>query len=296
MKNLFEQRKKQISGFRTIMNVTRHLFAKKEMPDDVIHVCTHCHKPATLTHHYNNLNVCLHCDAHERLSSYERVNQIVDEGTFNPMWDNLSTHTSLNFPDYQKKLSQAKHQSNMNEAVLVGEACVSNHKVALGIMDANFMMGSMGSLVGELITRLIEHAVEQKLPLILFTASGGARMQEGIVSLIQMAKTTQAMAKHHEQGLLSVVVLTHPTTGGVSASFAMLGDLTLAEPNALIGFAGKRVIEKTIQQTLPDHFQSAEFGLDQGFIDMIVHRRQLKETLSYVLSWVKGENHAPTSL
>jgi acetyl-CoA carboxylase carboxyl transferase subunit beta len=296
LKNLFEQRKKQISGFRTIMNVTRHLVAKKEMPDDVIHVCTHCHKPATLTHHHTNLKVCVHCDAHERLSAYERVNQIVDEGSFTSMWDTLSTHTSLDFPDYQKKLSQAKHLSNMNEAVLVGEASISNHKVALGIMDANFMMGSMGSLVGELITRLIEHAVEQQLPLILFTASGGARMQEGIISLIQMAKTTQAMAKHHEQGLLSVVVLTHPTTGGVSASFAMLGDLTLAEPHALVGFAGKRVIEKTIQQTLPDHFQSAEFGLDQGFIDMIVHRKQLKETLSYVLSWVKGENHDPTSL
>ena len=296
MKNLFEQRKKQISGFKTIMNVTRHLVAKKEMPDDVIHVCSHCHKPSTLTHHHAHLKVCVHCDAHERLTAYERVSHIVDEGSFTSMWDELSTPISYDFPEYQKKLSQAKLQSNLNEAVLVGEASISNHKVALGIMDANFMMGSMGSLVGELVTRLIEYAVEHKLPLILFTASGGARMQEGIISLLQMAKTTQAMAKHHEAGLLSIVVLTHPTTGGVSASFAMLGDFTLAEPHALVGFAGKRVIEKTIQQTLPDHFQSAEFGLDQGFIDMIVHRKDLKETLSYVLSWVKGENHAPTSL
>lgn len=278
------------------MNVTRHLVAKKEMPDDVIHVCHHCHKAVTVTHHVANLKVCVHCDAHERLSSYERVNHIVDEGSFTSMWQDLTTHTSLDFPDYQKKLSISKLQSNMNDAVLVGEAFISNHKVALGIMDANFMMGSMGSLVGELITRLIEHAIEHHLPLILFTASGGARMQEGIVSLLQMAKTTQAMAKHHEQGLLSVVVLTHPTTGGVSASFAMLGDITLAEPQALVGFAGKRVIEKTIQQTLPDHFQSAEFGLTQGFIDMIVHRKKLKEILSYVLSWTKGEHHAPTSL
>jgi acetyl-CoA carboxylase carboxyl transferase subunit beta len=288
LKNLFEQRKKQISGFKTIMNVSKHLFAKKEMPDDVIHVCASCHKASTLEHFQRNLRVCVHCDAHERVSAYDRIAMSVDEDSFTPLWAHLSTSSKLDFPDYQKKLKEARQNSKLKEAVLVGEARLDGTPVAIGVMDANFMMGSMGSLVGELITRLIEHACDNKLPLILYVASGGARMQEGILSLMQMAKTTQAMRKHHDLKLFSIMILTHPTTGGVSASFAMLGDLTLAEPHALIGFAGKRVIEKTIQQSLPEHFQSAEFGLEQGFIDMIIHRNQLKNTLAYLLLWSKG--------
>ncbi len=293
MKNLFEQRKKQISGFKTIMNVSKHLFAKKEMPDDVIHVCASCHKASTLDHFQRNLRVCVHCDAHERVGATQRIEMVVDEGSFKPLWNQLTTSSKLDFPDYQKKLKEARSQSKLNEAVLVGEATIEEQPIAIGVMDANFMMGSMGSLVGELITRLIEHACEHRLPLILFVASGGARMQEGILSLMQMAKTTQAMRKHHDFNLLSLMVLTHPTTGGVSASFAMLGDLTLSEPQALIGFAGKRVIEKTIQQSLPPHFQSAEFGLEQGFIDMIIHRHEMKSTLAYLLLWSKGGPHEP---
>ena len=278
------------------MNVSKHLVAKKELPDDVIHVCASCHKPSTLDHFKKNAYVCVHCDAHDRLGAYQRLALSVDEDSFVPLWADLSTPESLNFPDYQKKLTQSRIASGINEAIVVGEATIEGKKVAIGVMDANFMMGSMGSLVGELMTRLVEHACEHQLPLIVFVASGGARMQEGIISLMQMAKTTQAMKHHHACGLMSVMVLTHPTTGGVSASFAMLGDLTLAEPHALIGFAGKRVIEKTIQQSLPDHFQSAEFGLEQGFIDMIVHRHQMKETLSYILNWSLGGHHEASSI
>lgn len=291
MKNLFEQRKKQISGFKTLLNVSKHLFAKKELPDDVIHVCASCHKASTLEHFQRNLRVCVHCDAHERVSAKDRLHMSVDEGSFKPLWNQITTSTKLDFPDYQKKLKEARQSTQLNEAVLVGEATLDQHPIAIGVMDANFMMGSMGSLVGELITRLIEHACEHRYPLILYVASGGARMQEGIISLMQMAKTTQAMKKHHDLNLFSIMVLTHPTTGGVSASFAMLGDLTLSEPSALIGFAGKRVIEKTIQQSLPSHFQSAEFGLEQGFIDMIIHRHEMKSTLAYLLLWSKGGTH-----
>lgn len=291
MKNLFEQRKKQISGFKTLLNVSKHLFAKKELPDDVIHVCGSCHKASTLEHFQRNLRVCVHCDAHERVRAMDRLQMSVDEGSFKPLWSHLTTSSKLDFPDYQKKLKEARQSTQLNEAILVGQATLDHQPIAIGVMDANFMMGSMGSLVGELITRLIEHACEHRLPLILYVASGGARMQEGIVSLMQMAKTTQAMKKHHDLNLFSIMVLTHPTTGGVSASFAMLGDLTLSEPSALIGFAGKRVIEKTIQQSLPSHFQSAEFGLEQGFIDMIIHRHEMKSTLAYLLLWSKGGTH-----
>jgi acetyl-CoA carboxylase carboxyl transferase subunit beta len=188
----------------------------------------------------------------------------------------------LDFPDYEEKLEKAKKDSGEDESVMCVEGKIDGIKCLVGVMDSFFMMGSMGSVCGERITRLIEKATEEKLPLILFTTSGGARMQEGVISLFQMAKTSQALAKYRENGLY-IAVLTDPTTGGVSASFASLADITISEPNALIGFAGKRVIERTIKETLPKEFQTAEFLLDKGYIDMISDRKDLKKTLALLL-------------
>ena len=185
---------------------------------------------------------------------------------------------------YEDKLKINREKSELNEAVITGVGSINSNKVATAIMDSNFMMGSMGSAVGEKITRIIEYATENKLPLIIFTASGGARMQEGIFSLMQMAKTSAAIAKHDKEGLLYISVITNPTTGGVTASFAMQGDIIISEPNAVIGFAGRRVIENTINEKLPEDFQSAEFALEKGFIDSIVKRKDLRNYLSKILS------------
>ena len=182
------------------------------------------------------------------------------------------------------KLKINREKSELNEAVITGVGSINSNKVATAIMDSNFMMGSMGSAVGEKITRIIEYATENKLPLIIFTASGGARMQEGIFSLMQMAKTSAAIAKHDKEGLLYISVITNPTTGGVTASFAMLGDIIISEPNSIIGFAGRRVIENTINEKLPEDFQSAEFALEKGLIDSIVKRKDLRGYLSKILS------------
>lgn len=199
-------------------------------------------------------------------------------------WDNtLSSKDPLSFPGYRKKLESFKSSTQLDEAVITGKCTIRKNPVAVGVMDSEFMMGSMGSIVGEKITRMIERASLEKLPVILFCCSGGARMQEGIFSLMQMAKTSQALKKHSEEGLLYISVLTDPTTGGVTASFAMLGDVILAEPGALIGFAGPRVIEQTIKQKLPKGFQSSEFLLENGFIDRIVKRNQLRKTLAFII-------------
>ncbi|MGM9887184.1 MAG: acetyl-CoA carboxylase carboxyltransferase subunit beta, partial [Lactococcus sp.] len=188
---------------------------------------------------------------------------------------------------------EMKAKTGLDEAVLTGNANINGHAVALGIMDSNFIMASMGTVVGEKLTRLFEEATRQKLPVLIFTASGGARMQEGIMSLMQMAKTSAAAKRHSNEGLLYITVLTDPTTGGVTASFAMLGDIILAEPQSLIGFAGRRVIEETVRQTLPDDFQKAEFLQEHGFVDAIVKRTELRTKLSLLLELHsgKGENH-----
>ncbi|MEG0469419.1 MAG: acetyl-CoA carboxylase carboxyltransferase subunit beta, partial [Longicatena sp.] len=190
-----------------------------------------------------------------------------------------------NFPGYEEKLDKLQKSTGLYDAVVCGTGKIGGKKVALAIMDSNFFMGSMGQIVGEKITRCIEYATKKRLPLIIFTTSGGARMQEGILSLVQMAKTSAALAKHKEEGLLYISYLTHPTTGGVSASFAMLGDLILAEPQCLVGFAGKRVIESTVNEKLPDNFQTAEFMLEKGFIDKIVERKDSKETLCKLITF-----------
>ena len=200
-----------------------------------------------------------------------------------PMFEEIEATNPLDFPRYEEKLNKVKEKSNLSEGVLCGTGKIDSKKVAAAIMDSKFLMGSMGCAVGERITRTVEYATANKLPLIIFTASGGARMQEGILSLMQMAKTSAAIAKHDEAGLLYVSVITNPTTGGVTASFAMLGDVIIAEPGATLGFAGRRVIENTINQKLPDDFQSAEFMLEKGFVDDIVSRKNLKDYLSKLL-------------
>ena len=245
--------------------------------------CKKCKSIIYLEDLENDYHVCPTCNYHFNISSDERVKQIFDEGSFVPMFEEIEATNPLDFPRYEEKLNKVKEKSNLSEGVLCGSGKIDSKKVAAAIMDSKFLMGSMGCAVGERITRTVEYATANKLPLIIFTASGGARMQEGILSLMQMAKTSAAIAKHDEAGLLYVSVITNPTTGGVTASFAMLGDVIIAEPGATLGFAGRRVIENTINQKLPDDFQSAEFMLEKGFVDDIVSRKNLKDYLSKLL-------------
>ena len=231
----------------------------------------------------SSIMTCENCRTHFRIGSRERINYTIDKGTFIEYDKNMISDNPIDFEGYEDKLQSLRDKTLLNEAVITGEGKINGQDTVIAVMDSNFMMGSMGSVVGEKITRAIEKATEAKKPIIIFTASGGARMQEGIFSLMQMAKTSAAIAKHNEKGCLYITVLTDPTTGGVTASFAMLGDIILAEPNALIGFAGKRVIEQTIKQQLPEGFQRAEFLLQKGFIDKVVDRKVMKDTLAEIL-------------
>ena len=230
-----------------------------------------------------NYSVCPNCGKHFRLSSRRRIAQIIDEGTFEELNADLHTTDPIKFEGYLQKVKSLEEKTKIKEAVRTGIGKINGINVAIGVMDANFMMGSMGEVVGEKITRLIETAIEKHLPVILFCASGGARMQEGMVSLMQMAKTSAALSKLNKAGLLYISIFTDPTTGGVTASFASLGDVILAEPGALIGFAGPRVIEQTINQKLPEGFQRAEFLLEHGFVDRIVERKDMKNELCKIL-------------
>lgn len=230
-----------------------------------------------------NYSVCPNCGKHFRLSSRRRIAQIIDEGTFEELNADLHTTDPIKFEGYLQKIKSLEEKTKIKEAVRTGIGKINGINVAIGVMDANFMMGSMGEVVGEKITRLIETAIEKHLPVILFCASGGARMQEGMVSLMQMAKTSAALSKLNKAGLLYISIFTDPTTGGVTASFASLGDVILAEPGALIGFAGPRVIEQTINQKLPEGFQRAEFLLEHGFVDRIVERKDMKNELCKIL-------------
>lgn len=230
-----------------------------------------------------NYSVCPNCGKHFRLSSRRRIVQIIDEGTFEELNADLHTTDPIKFEGYLQKIKSLEEKTKIKEAVKTGIGKINGINVAIGVMEANFMMGSMGEVVGEKITRLMETAIEKHLPVILFCASGGARMQEGMVSLMQMAKTSAVLSKLNKAGLLYISVFTDPTTGGVTASFASLGDIILAEPGALIGFAGPRVIEQTINQKLPEGFQRAEFLLEHGFVDRIVERKNMKNELYKIL-------------
>ena len=245
--------------------------------------CNHCREIVYRKEVDRNNKVCPKCDYHFPISVIERINLLVDLGTFKE-WDaDLAPQDPLQFQDtrtYKDRIKAQQDKTGRKDAMVIGQGAINGRKVALCVFDFGFMGGSMGSVVGEKICRAVDRALEGRMPLILVTASGGARMQEGILSLMQMAKTSAAVAKLGEAKLPFVVILADPTFGGVTASIAMLGDVIIAEPKALIGFAGPRVIEQTIKQQLPDQFQRAEFLLDHGMIDMIVERKQLKEAVS----------------
>ena len=227
---------------------------------------------------------CPYCGNLFRQPAYRRIEAIVDSGSFIEIELETEAGDPLSFPGYRTKLEKERAKSKMLEGVVIGKATIKGQRTALAVMDSYFMMGSMGTVVGEKIVILAEFALRNRLPLVIFCASGGARMQEGVLSLMQMSRTTIALARHSTAGLLYINVLTHPTTGGVTASFAMQGDITLAEPGALIGFAGPRVIEQTVRDKLPDGFQTAEYLAEHGLIDRIVERRDLRETLATLLA------------
>ena len=257
--------------------------AKNDVPEGIMTKCPECKHIMLTKDLINLLKVCPKCDHHLRMTATERVEVLFDAGTFESIDNHLRTENPLEFPAYTEKVEQDAKRTGLNEAVLTGIGKINGQEVSVAIMDSYFRMGSMGSVVGEKITRAIEKATEHKIPMFIFTASGGARMQEGVLSLMQMAKTSVALNRHAEQGLLYISIMTYPTTGGVSASFASVGDINIAEPKALIGFAGRRVIEQTVREKLPENFQTAEFLLDHGQLDAVVHRAEMKETLSTIL-------------
>lgn len=261
---------------------TKDAAKKPSVPDNMWAKCPSC-KRTLYTKDMGAEKICPYCGYSFRIGAWERMALTVDEKSFTEWDTDLVTKDPLDFPGYLDKIEAMKEKTALNEAVLTGKATIDGQALAIGIMDANFIMGSMGTVVGEKITRLFEKATEQRLPVVIFTASGGARMQEGIFSLMQMAKISGALQRHNKAGLLYITVLTDPTTGGVTASFAMDGDIILAEPQSLIGFAGRRVIEQTLRQELPEDFQKAEFLLTHGFVDQIVPRNLLKQRLSDLL-------------
>lgn len=245
--------------------------------------CANCGETVYTEDVENNNHICPKCGYNFRIDARHRLEMILDEGSFQEWDEDLQTTNPLEFDGYMEKIKVLQKKTGLNEAIVTGEGLIHRQRLAVGVCDSRFLMGSMGEAVGEKITRMFEKATTEKIPVVIFACSGGARMQEGIISLMQMAKTSQAIKRHNDAGQLYVSVLTDPTTGGVTASFAMLGDIILAEPGALIGFAGPRVIEQTIGQKLPEGFQRSEFLLKKGFVDAIVKRNDLKDTLSEIL-------------
>ncbi|MEA5017648.1 MAG: acetyl-CoA carboxylase, carboxyltransferase subunit beta [Erysipelotrichaceae bacterium] len=285
--NIFNKRKEKLNRFKDyIYGSVKTVTPRKSVPD-VIMVCPNCKAATTRETLEKHLYVCYNCFHHLTIGADERIKILLDAKSFREIDANATSKNHDYFCMYQEKLDQAISKTNHNEAFVGGIGKINGHKVCFGVLDSNFIMGSMGYVVGDKVTRLIETATKKKYPLILIIASGGARMQEGIISLMQMVKTSAALAIFNQAGGLYISILTKPTTGGVSASFAMLGDIILAEPDALIGFAGKRVIEKTINESLPDNFQTSEFLLERGFLDKIVKRSDLKRLISDLLEMHK---------
>jgi acetyl-CoA carboxylase carboxyl transferase subunit beta len=254
-----------------------------QVPKEIFENCPSCNRILLKKELLENYKVCPKCGYMFRLSAYERIQLIADEGSFKEFAKNYMSVNILNFPEYDNKINESKEKSKLNEACVCGVCTINGIKTVLCVLDFNFMGGSMGSVVGEKVTLSFEKAKKMKLPIVIVSASGGARMQEGIISLMQMAKTSAACAEFKKTGLPYISVLTDPTTGGVTASFAMLGDINVAETKALIGFAGPRVIEQTIKQKLPAGFQSAEFLLEHGFVDIVVDRKGMKNVLANLL-------------
>ncbi len=284
MEDLFKERKEKL-------NVLKSLLPKKEpakppqanVPEGLYTKCPGCQGDILTQQLKSNWYVCPECGHHLRMTAWDRIQILVDPDSFREIRPKLRTKNALGFPGYTQKIYHLEKATGLNDAILTGIARVDGHRVVLGVMDCRFMMGSMGSVVGEKITRAVEYATRKGLPVIMFCTSGGARMQEGIISLMQMAKTSSAIARHSAAGLLYISYFTDPTTGGVTASFASLGDIVLAEPKALIGFAGPRVIEQTIRQKLPEGFQQAEFQQDHGFVDQVVERKDMRSTIALLL-------------
>ena len=258
-----------------------------EVPDELFAKCPSC-KHMIYQKDLGLEKICPHCSYNFRISAQERLALTADENSFEELFTGIKTKNPVDFPGYEEKLALVQEKTGLDEAVVTGIATIEGNRTALAVMDSNFIMASMGTVVGEKITRLFELATQEKLPVVIFTASGGARMQEGIMSLMQMAKVSAAVKQHSNQGLFYLTVLTDPTTGGVTASFAMEGDIILAEPQTLIGFAGRRVIETTVRENLPDDFQKAEFLLDHGFVDAIVKRVDMKSTVAKLLAFHGG--------
>ncbi len=250
--------------------------------------CPNCHNQIPLSQLWENAHCCGVCDHHFRMTARQRINFIADGGSFRELFDDVVSRDVLDFPGYQKKLETTRSACGEREGVVCGEAAIQGERCCMFVMEPYFMMGSMGAAVGEKITRLFEYAAENGMHVVGFTVSGGARMQEGIISLMQMAKTSGAVKRHSDKGLLYLAVLTDPTTGGVTASFAMEGDIILAEPGATVGFAGARVIEQTTRKKLPQGFQKAEFLLQHGFLDAIVPRREQRQAISNLLRLHSG--------
>ncbi len=284
---LFKKPSNPLEGYSKLEKGTRN-----EGVEDLFLVCPKCQKNLSSGEISENLHLCPYCGYHFRMNARQRLNLICDGGTFEETDAELTSKNILNFPDYEKKLVHAQLESAEKDGVVCGFCEIGKNKAAIFVMEPYFMMGSMGSVVGEKITRLFEQATENHLPVVGFTVSGGARMQEGVISLMQMAKTSGAVRRHSDAGNLFLCVLTDPTTGGVTASFAMEGDIIIAEPGALVGFAGPRVIEQTIRKKLPEGFQRAEFLLEHGFVDDVVNRRKQKSYISQILKLHAGEVRA----
>ena len=290
MEQLFKERREKLDVFKSLRKKEKEPVAKRiEVPENLYTACPGCGATLLTESLEENWRVCPECGRHMPLDSARRIALVADGGTFSETGASIGRQDPLHFPGYAQKVASLEKRTGLREAVVTGICRIGGYKAVLGVMDNRFLMGSMGSAAGEKITRAIELATKRKLPLIFFTASGGARMQEGIYSLMQMAKTSNAVARHNQAGLLYISIFTHPTTGGVTASFASQGDIMLAEPGALIGFAGPRVIEQTIRQQLPEDFQTAEFVEQCGFLDGVVPRAELRTVLVQLLRLHCGE-------
>ena len=265
---------------------------KQPIPENLWVQCPECKAVMYREDFARNHNVCQYCDHHFRISAWDRINLVADEGTFEEIDANLTSQNPLNFESYPEKLQKLREKTGLRDAIISGRAEIKGEKTYLAAMDSRFMMGSMGSVVGEKITRLFEKATADRMPVVLFSVSGGARMQEGIVSLMQMAKTSAAVKRHSDEGLLFLSFMTDPTTGGVTASFASLGDMIVSEPGTIIGFAGRRVIEGTISESLPDDFQRAEFLLEHGFLDKIIDRKDSRDFVARILRFHRAPQPA----
>ena len=257
--------------------------SKNDIPEGLMKKCSSCHKIYYRKEMMKNMNVCPNCGFHHPLTAWERISSLFDDHSFEEWDKQLITSNPLGFPGYEEKMEKDREKTGLNEGVVTGKGKIDGHVTAFAVMDSGFRMGSIGSVIGEKIARAVENAKAESIPFIIFTASGGARMQEGVLSLMQMTKTSVAIKRFSTAGGLMISVMTHPTTGGVSASFASIGDYNFAEPGALIGFAGRRIIEQTIREKLPKDFQTAEFLFKHGQLDQVVHRHDMKQLLSTLL-------------